>query len=180
MKRNLFNTLLAALFVVILSATTFAQDGRLSEKKYAEWLVSSPQNQRLTTRPGYLAAVAVASRYETKGVSIDLSIFAGENLNSMPEMEVLVQPMKITQSADGKKETIAVGSVSRIQSSGSVNVVRGLNGLISQPQIIAPIPQEADAVQVIVKGVSGKPFEMSLVLPLKDEPTIGQMTRLFL
>lgn len=180
MKRNLFIAFSATIVAVLFSATAFAQDGRLSEKKYAEWLVSSPQNQKLASSPGYLAAVAVASRYETKGVSIDLSIFAGENLNSMPEMEVLVQPMKVTQSADGKKETIAVGSVSRIQSSGSVNVVRGLNGLIAQPQIIAPIPQEAGAVQVIVKGVSGKPFEMSLVLPLKDEPTIGQMTRLFL
>lgn len=180
MKRNRFNSFLATLFVVVLSVTVFAQDGKLSEKKYAEWLVSSPQNQKLASSPGYLAAVAVASRYETKGVSIDLSIFAGENLNSMPDMEVLVQPMKIMQSADGKKETIAVGNVSRIRSSGSASIVRGLNGLISQPQIIAPISSDADAVQVIVKGVSAKDGELSIVLPIKDVPTTGMITRVSL
>jgi hypothetical protein len=173
MKRSIFCSILIAAFAIFFSPSAFAQDGRLSEKKFADWLASSPKNQEVASSPVFISAVAVVSRYETVGVHLDLSIFAGEAFVSMPPVEISVQPMKTVQGVDGKKETVPVGFKTRLRSSGSAKINRGPNGLVAQPQIIANTPEDADAVQVVVYGLTEKSSEVPILMPIRKAPSIS-------
>ncbi len=148
MKRLVSCSFLVVLVAIILSTSAIAQESKRSEQLYADWLRSSPQNPILAASPDYVALVVVVSRNENTAVNVDISIFASEDFDSMPPIEILVQPKKSIERDDEKTVRVPVGVETRLKFLGSTNVTRGPNGLVAQPQIIANAPEEASEVEV--------------------------------
>lgn len=154
-----------------------AQDPKSSERAAINFI----ENRQKVTGNGIDANQLIVgfgvSRYQTIGVSLDLSIFVGESLVTLPPLEFVAQPLASKTDDKGNSSLVEVGSRATIKSPRSESLVRNASGSVANREIITRIPENASAVRILVKGLSSTDQEFSVVLPIRDVPSTAVIAR---
>jgi hypothetical protein len=83
------------------------------------------------------------------------------------EIEFIVQPLALKQSAEGKNIFMELGNSSVLRLPESKEVERQENGIVATPQISIKTPAEAGAIRITVKEHSSANM-FTVTLPLRD------------
>jgi len=166
-----------SLIFCLSAVDSLAQDPKSSERAAINFIEKRQKDTGNGIDANQLIVGFGVSRYQTIGVSLDLSIFVGESLVSLPPLEFVAQPLASKTDDKGNSSLVEVGSRATIKSPRSESLARNASGSVANREIITRIPENASAVRILVKGLSSTDQEFSVVLPIRDVPSTAVIAR---